>query len=126
MQYRLRAIYLAHQPLSTLPGPTSMKCVGCCPIRRRIDSTHRTDPVTCRTSASCSCLASVVRAASTFVTTGTLGAEKLSCPQVLSQTVLRGLHQRAVEGRAHREHHNLLRSGFFCQHAGLLNGCHSA
>ena len=88
-------------PHKTFPGPISTKVCTPSAISRRMLCSHFTAPVTCATSVARARNSSLTKDASTLHTTGYTGFCIFRCVQVRFQTVLRGLHQRTMEGRAH-------------------------
>ena len=72
------------------------------------DSRQRTVPVTCATSARTISAGSWIGLASTLATTGTTGGLTATLRQRLRHHLGGRLHQRAMEGRGHRQQHRAL------------------
>ena len=73
-------------------------------------SRQRTVPVTCATSALTISAGSWIGFASTLATTGTTGALTVTLLKRLGHDVGGRLHQRAMEGRGHRQQHGAPRA----------------
>ena len=96
-------------PVSTRPGPDldERRSRPRAPAARRSRSTAPGSPPGAPGTASPR-PRSVVSPPSTFRTTGTRGALTVTALELRGEPVGRRLHQRAVEGRAHRQQHALL------------------
>ena len=98
------------RPVNTVPGPTSTYLRTPSDASRRITSSHRTGADTWRTSASMLSAAVRFGSASTLATTGTRGRRRRSARSSGARRVLGGLHQRAMERRAHRQRDRAFRA----------------
>ena len=110
------------RPQRTFPGPTSTKSSAPAAFERlATQSTQRTAPVTWRMSASRAASAVVTSAAGDVGRHGDARIAHREARQHPRHLLLRGLHQRAMEGSADRQHDGAARAFGFAESGGLFD-----